>query len=105
MPTPIFTFANEDEGTSQVTGTNRDLEKILEKLVMKVTGYNRNDVDSVIFRRAVEILTRRDKRLVVPFIREGHLPSGALMMTLTDQIETYGGFSVETAAEFILGLV
>ena len=105
MPFRIFTFANADESNQYVTGTEQDMRIMLAHLIHLATGYSRGQVNPESFKIAQYILTKKDRRLLVPFIREGHLPNGSLMPSLDSQVSFHGGKSIDDARRYILGLV
>ncbi len=102
MPTRTFTFADEDEGCNYVTGTTRDQARILRTLVWQVTGYHGYQVSRSAWKYAESLLVKKDKRLLVPFVREGHLPNGSLMLSLEAQCDMIGKLTLEDAARELL---
>lgn len=102
MPPMTFTFADEEEGYSMVTGTTRDKNDLLRALVYKVTGYRMYHVSREAWKYAEGVLIRKDRRLLVPMVREGHLPNGSVMLGLDAQCEMFGKLTLEVAVRELL---
>lgn len=97
MPARTFTFADRDAGNKFVTGTEQDVELIFNDLIKKVTGSSRPRISIESLRYIRQILVRRDRRLLVPFVTEGHLPNGELMLSKKSQVELLGNKTLKEA--------
>jgi hypothetical protein len=101
MPDTIITFADRDECGWAVTGTTSDMERFGEDLVFFATGYSRSQVNKEDHDYVKRILSKRDKRLMVPFVREGELRTKQLLPSLKEQVKLYGGKSLDFADKYL----
>jgi hypothetical protein len=105
LPENTFTFAGDEDSNPYVTGTRRDMDQLLADLVRRATGYQRRQVNRDAFNVACGYLVVKDKRLIVPFVREGVLPNGRYIPSMDEQVRSHGSRHLLEARQHILDLV
>lgn len=102
MPNNTFAFAEEDSGILAVIGTEIDLLDIIELVILEKTHFSRKQISASAMKTARSIMVKRDKRLLVPFVREGHLPNGTLMRSIEEQVSLYGKYTIQDVYSSLL---
>lgn len=89
---PTFTFTDEENRVPAHTGVEEEGEEILFDLVFKVTGYHNGQVDDKDYQKVVDLLVRKDKRLLIPF-----LSNHADGLGIDHQVAQFGSKSLSEA--------
>lgn len=96
---PTYTFAKGEDGYVMLTGELRDLDRVIERFIERKTGYLREQISDPVWNKARSILAVRDKRLVVPMVREGQLPNGDFLPPMKVQVEIWGQYNLDDLKE------
>ena len=66
---PTFVFCKDELARTKmhVMANEEEIKSMIDELVLKLTGYRKNQVDKASFERASKMLIRENKQLFVPF--------------------------------------